>query len=254
MIISAGVAALAGSALATATAHADPTIAGAGTIEPGTQQFGNTLCPDTDRETCSNVQFWKLNGTAGDQVTIDWQHGGGDENSYVSELRVYPEGTDDFSINNVNSLFSFYIGANDKAQSVFTLPQTGTFPLQFIAGCCGDDDAGPYDFSTTIERAVKLFISSPHRKAQIRRNTSVVVNVRGAEGAPYDGLTVTLTGVWRGKSRRLGTATSSNGVAKFALRLPRSTRMKTIRLRAFVSGVDRYLDAQSSMVKVKVKG
>jgi hypothetical protein len=252
MIISASLAALAASL--PASAHADPTIAGAGTIEPGTQQFGNTLCPDMDRETCSNVQFWKLNGTAGDQVTIDWQHNGGDEYSYVVQMRVFPEGTDDFSINNVSSLFSFYIGANDKAQSVFTLPQTGTFPLQFIAGCCGDDDAGPYDFSTTIERAVKLFISSPRRKARISRNTSVVVNVRGAEGAPYTGLPVTLTGVWRGTNRRLGTATSSNGVATFALRLPRSTRKKTIRLRASVSGVDGYLDAQSAMVKVKVKG
>ena len=67
-------AALAVSLLCAAGAQADPTIAGAGTVVPGTQQFGNTLCPNPPTgPSCQDWQYWKLNGTSGDQVTINWQ-------------------------------------------------------------------------------------------------------------------------------------------------------------------------------------
>ena len=81
----------------------------------------------------------------------------------------------------------------------------------------------------------------------------MTVNVRNPDGGPLNGLPVKLTGIWRSKNHRLGTATNSAGVATFLLHLPKSTRKKTIRLRASVSGVDGYLNARSSTIKVKVK-
>jgi len=231
-------------------AQADPTIAGSGTVKPGTQQFGNTLCPSPDDEPeCFDRQYWRLNGTAGDQVTINWEHGGG-STSYVYRMSVWPAGTDDFSLNNADEIFSFYVGDNDKAQSVFTLPQSGTFPIEFAAGCytCG----GPYDFSTTVEHAVKLFIASPARKARISRNSTVAVSVRDPDGAPLSGLPVKLTGTWRSKGHRLGTATASHGAATFALRLPRSARKRWVKLRASSSAGGGYLGAKSTTVKVRV--
>jgi len=244
--------AIAAALLIAPAAQADPTIAGAGTVMPGTQQFGNTLCPDQPSDSCPDEQFWKLNGTSGDQVTIDWEHGGPDYPEYVNRLQVYPEGTTDFSISNVSPLFTFDLPSNNKAQSVFTLPQTGMFPLRFLTNdCC--DVGGPYDFATTIEHAVKLFIGAPKAKSKIKRTSQVTVNVRNPDGAPLSGLPVKLTGVWKGKNHRLGTATSSAGLATFQLHLPRSTRKKTIRLRASMSGVAGYLNARSSAVKVKVK-
>jgi len=233
--------------LAAPSAQADPTIAGAGTVVPGTQQFGNTLCPGS---ACPDYEYWKLNGTAGDQVTIDWEYSGGDV--YANSLRVYPEGTTDFSLNNVNPIFNFNTGSNGKAQSIFTLPETGMFPLRFEAVCC-NDHGGPYDFATTIEHAVKLFIGAPRPKEKIKRTSAVNVTVRNPDGGPLNGLPVKLTGVWKAKNHRLGTATSSAGVAAFQLHLPKSTRKKTIRLRASVSDVDGYLNARSGTVKVKVK-
>jgi hypothetical protein len=233
-------------------AQADPTISGSGTIKPGTQQFGNTLCPSPDdAPDCFDRQYWRLNGTAGDRVTIDWEHGSGSSTDYVQELNIWPAGTDDFSLNNANTIFWFYIGDNDKAQSVFTLPQSGTFPIEFESECytCG----GPYDFSTTIEHAVKLFIASPARKARISRSSTVSVSVRNPDGAPLSGLPVKLTGTWKNKSHRLGTATASNGAATFAVQLPRSTRKRWVKLRASFSGGTGYLSAKSSTVKVRVK-
>jgi macroglobulin-like protein len=243
--------ALAIAAIVPATAQADPTIAGAGTVRPGTQQFGTTLCPDPPSgPRCFDEQFWRFNGTAGDRVTINWQDTV--SYSYVTTLEVYPEGTDDFSINNVNPMFDFEIGDNSKAQSVFTLPQTGMFPLRFYTDICCDF-GGPYDLATTVEHAVSLFISSPARKAKIKRASTVTVAVRNPEGAPLSGLPVKLTGVWKAKNHRLGTATATAGAATFQLRLPRSTRRKTIKLRASVSGVPGYLNARSPTIKVKVR-
>jgi hypothetical protein len=232
-------------------AQADPTIAGSATIKPGTQQFGNTLCATPDDEpSCYDRQYWRLNGTAGDRVTINWQHASGSYTDYVSELNVWPAGTDDFSLNNSDEIFSFYIGDNDRAQSVFTLPQSGTFPIEFESDCW--DCGGPYDFSTTVEHAVKLFIASPARKARISRNATVSVSVRNPDGAALSGLPVKLTGTWKNKTRRLGTVTSANGAATFAVQLPRSARKRWVKLRASFGGTTGYLSARSTTVKVRV--
>jgi hypothetical protein len=256
-IISAAVAAFTCLMSAGAAHAADPTIAGAGAVVPGTQQFGNSSCRDTyeDGEVvdeCPDWQYWTLTGTAGDRVTVNWQHSNPVADP-VERLAVFPVGTDDFSINNVEAITAFYLGSNNRAQSIFTLPQTGTYPLRFEADCCGDV-GGPYDFAVTVQHVARLFITSPRARAKVARNgRTVTVNVRNPDGAPLDGLTVRLSGSWNGRTRSLGAATSSGGVSRFTLNLPRGTRGRSVKLRAALSGAPGYVTSRSAPVSVRVR-
>lgn len=231
-------------------AQADSTIAAAAMITPGTQHFGNTLCPDVPGDPCPDHEYWKLNLLAGDRVAIDWQVTGAD--TYACCLSVLPADTTDFSINNVSALRYFVLGSNGKAQSIFTAPRSGMYPLLFEA--LGLTAGGPYDFVARVEHAARLRIASPTAGRRISRRAKVTVNVRTPNGVAIDdpALVVTVRGTWAGRSRIVGRAPTAGGVARIGLKLPRSARGQSLTLRASVAGPG-YRRASSSAVRVRVK-
>src|SRR5205823_2290095 len=134
-VVGVGVVTLVGAAGAFAGGGAN--LASAPTISPGQQQFGNTT--DGCEGNCEGADFWKLSLIAADRVTVDWESSAGNygcgTEAYAAKLEVWPVGTTDFSINNLQPSQTFYIGDNDKAESTFTANGTGVFPLVFKAQC-----------------------------------------------------------------------------------------------------------------------
>ena len=169
---------------------------------------------------------------AGDRVTVDWasttdSNGG----PYAPTLYVYPAGTTDYSINNLNPLDEFGIGSNEKAESTFVANKSGSFPssssgpiataaaprwpLQFHRPC------------TTRARADgKPWHHEPLARAHhtpLPHSGKLVLFAHLADGtAVSGGLTATASGSWASKWHPIGTATATAGKLVLAYRLPAS--------------------------------
>jgi hypothetical protein len=211
-------------------------IATAPTVVFGQHTFGTTATGEYD---CGPAEFWNLSLQPGDQATIDW---GATQRSYANELFVYPAGTTDFSINNVQWLDRYLLGENAKAEAVFSSGTGGNFPLIFAAEDCDEDHhAGPYDFTVTDQHAVTATLRQfPH----IRPTTTLTATASLVSGAPVpDGLVFTLGVTWPGGVASY-TAASVGGGLTFPIALPETAEGKTA---TFV--VSRPADAQYLAVK-----
>jgi hypothetical protein len=238
--------------VATAQAAGGSNIESAPQVSPGVQTFGTT---GTGRYQCAAADYWNLSLAAGDEATIDWMSvtdsDGGD---YANELSVYPAGTTDFSINNVERMHEFSIGDNDRAESIFSANTTGSYPLIFwrASGRCSSP-GGPYSFTVTVKHSVVLFLGSV--KKLDRRSGTISVGVHTPEGQPITdpGLRVSLRGSWPGhKASELAGGSPSGGIVSLSVKLPKSTRGKKVSIRAISAGAG-YRSAHSSLRTVRVK-
>jgi hypothetical protein len=233
-----------------ASAAGGSNIAAAPTAVVGQQEFGNTT--DGCYLNCYGADYWKLSLIAGDHVRIDWESSGGSEcNSYVDELKVWPIGTTDFSINNASPFQQFGIGANNKAESTFTANATGVFPLMFEA--CDDpaDAGGPYDFTVNVRHLARLSFQVPSR---IPTRTRVHIQAHYPDGTAINGagLIVQIRGWWSRSWHVLGSATPVGGVASVLLTIPHQERGKVIKLEAAASGTS-FLGSHTGARQTRVR-
>lgn len=233
---------------ATASAAGGANIASAPTVVYGQHTFGTTA---TGRfENCYPAEYWSLAMKAGDQVTIDWA---ASSREFAYKARIYPAGTTDFSINNVSSLESFYLGSNNHAEAVFKSGLSGSFPLIFIGEeGCSQPSPGPYDFTATIQHALTVSLKSYTR---IRTTTMIAASANLVDGSPVpDGTAFNLSVTWPNPNHESATytATSVGGAFSFPLALPASAMGKTATLIVSRPADSQFLAAESAKLQVKV--
>lgn len=227
-----------------ASAAGGSNIATAPTILFGQHTFGTTATGEWD---CGPAEFWNLALLPGDQATIDW---GAAQRQYAWEAVIFPAGTTDFSINNVEPLNRYFVGENNKAEAVFSSGTGGNFPLIFAAeGCDDDHPAGPYDFTVTDQHAITISLQQyPH----IKPTTVVHATANLVNGAPVpDGSAFTLQASWAG-SVLTYTATSVAGGLSFPLALPEAAEGQTVTLVVSRGPDGNFLEAKSASYEVRV--
>jgi hypothetical protein len=211
-----------------AFANGGSSVASAPVVASGQQEFGNTT-DATWIDGCGGADYWILSLLSGDQVTIDWETS---DMAFTNELRIFPAGTTDFTINNTESVLDDNIGGNDKQQSTFTAGPQGAYPLVFLAEGC--DVGGPYDFTAYITHVMSA--SLPPLPPAF--TGTATVGVHDSAGNPLSGaftvlMQVSANGVpWT----TVGTGTPSNGVAVVAYSVPTTLAGRRVQFRAQVSG------------------
>jgi hypothetical protein len=242
---------LCGSAPA-AVAAGGPNIASGTLVTPGQQMFGDTSAGEYN---CGPADYWNLPLLAGDRARIDWTSlQDSDGIDYASGLALFPAGTTDFSINNVEPAEEYYLGSNHRAESVFAAGTSGTYPMVFtMSGCGGSTPGGPFNFTAYVTHAIVVSMGSVSGLAD--RRGSVTVRAHRPDGQPLSdpAVHVSLIAAWRGrKPHPVATASPVNGKARLAVKLPQSTRGKKVTLRAVASGTG-YRAARSASRKVRVQ-
>jgi hypothetical protein len=177
----------------------------------------------------------------------------GNTGDYADTLDVYPAGTTDFSINNVNPAFQFSIGDNHRAESIVTAGSTGAYPMVFSDSYSCGRAGGPFNFTATIKHSVVLSLGSVKKLAG--RAGPVKVGVRTPDEQPItdSALQIRLIGSWTGhKAVKLANGSPSNGSVTLNVKLPKSAYGKNVSVRAQASGGD-YLNAQSGVRTVQVR-
>jgi hypothetical protein len=227
-----------------ASAAGGATIASAPIVPFGVHEFGTTATGEYD---CGPGEFWDVVLQPSDQITIDWETA---KEAYAYEVVVYPAGTTDFSINNVEPLERYFLGNNGKAEAVFSSGTGGTFPIVFAAsGCNEDNNAGPYDFTVNRQRAILVNLA-PHQN--VNTNTTLGATATFANGAPVpDGLSFTLEASWGDGSTLYG-ATSSGGALSFPLALPESAIGDTASFVVTRPGDSQYQAVKSGILESRV--
>lgn len=220
------------------------TIASAPIVPFGVQEFGTTATGEYD---CGPGEFWNVVLQPSDQITIDWETA---KEEYAYEVVVYPAGTTDFSINNVEPLERYYLGDNGKAEAVFSSGTGGTFPIIFAArGCDEDNHAGPYDFTINRQRAILVSLAP---QQNVNTNSMLGATAHFADGTPVpDGLSFTLEASW-GDGNALYTATSSNGGLTFPLALSESAIGDTVSFVVTRPGDSQYQAVKSGVLESRV--
>ncbi|HKP88600.1 MAG TPA: hypothetical protein VJT75_01380 [Thermoleophilaceae bacterium] len=226
-------------------------IASAPTVVYEQQSFGNTADPNTSSEGCGGGRhaWWSLPTSAGDRITVDFEGTG------AEYARVWPVGTTDFNVEDKNYRETKHLGSNDKAQLVFTSPQTGTMPLEFTTDICNfsvSGEPGSYDFTAYVRHAVRLAVP---RRESVSRVATMRIGAHTPDGASINdpSLVVTLQAHNRGgKFRRVGSASVQDGRATVSYTLPKSWRKHDVYLRAVATGpnyVTETSPTQHSVVK-----
>ena len=196
---------------AVASASGGSNIASATTVTFGQQEFGNTSVGKYGD--CYPATYWNLPLGAGDEVTIDWETS---DSRFAEHLHVFPAGTTDFSINNVESLDTFELGVNNKAESRFTVGTAGVYPFLIHGSCEGT--GGPVDFTATVHHEL---ITALQPYPSVNTNSIVVGTASLANGLPApDGLGYALTVTWPGGGSAISTGVSVGGSIAFQLGLP----------------------------------
>lgn len=238
---------LAALAPAPASAAGGSNIATAPNVVYGQHTFGNTGRGEWD---CGPAEFWNLAMNPGDQVTVDWAAA---DRDYAVKAVIYPAGTTDFSINNVESVVYAYIGENNHAEMTFSTGTAGSYPLIFEASGCGSGGhPGPYDFTVTLQRALTISLKN---YTHIRTTTVISASANLADGSPVpDGMAFTLTVGWHSPDHEsvLYTATSVGGAFSFPLSLPETAKGKKATLVVSRGPDPQFLGAESAKVEVKV--
>jgi hypothetical protein len=228
-------------------------IASAPLVAVGQQEFGNTLdgcyggCPGYPDDG-NGADYWKASLIAGDHVTVDWEStADGDGNFYANHLDVWPVGTTDYSISNVNALDEWDMNANGKAESKFVADKTGVFPLMFWSYWA----QGPYDFTLTVHHLPRLAFSPPRA---ISNGSKLSVGVHYPDGTAVsgDGLLVAIYGQWKKANHLLGSGSPANGTAEITVKIPKGEHGKKIRVFAYASGSS-FVTARTPYRRVRVK-
>jgi hypothetical protein len=230
-----------------ANAAGGANIASAPTVAYGQHTFGTTATGSYQK--CYPAEYWSLVMKAGDQVTIDWATSSHD---FAERALIYPAGTTDFSINNVNALEYYELGSNNHAEAVFKTGVSGSFPLVFIGDGCYEPTPGPYDFTATIQHSLTISLKS---YTHIRTTTTISASANLVDGAPVpDGTAFNLSVTWPNPNHESATytATSGGGAFSFPLALPESAKGKTATLIVSRPADPQFLSAESAKLQVKV--
>ena len=232
---------------ASASAAGGANIASAPAVVYGQHTFGTTATGSYEK--CYPAEYWTLPMKAGDQVTVDWATA---NREYAYKALIYPAGTTDFSINNVNPLEYFYLGSNNHAEAVFSTGIGGSYPLIFAGDECGGPTPGPYDFTATLQRALTISLKN---YTHIRTTTVISASASLADGSPVpDGLVFNLTVDWHSPTHEsvLYTASSVGGAFSFPLALPETAKGKKATLAVSRGPDPQFLGAESAKLEVKV--
>jgi hypothetical protein len=233
---------------AAAPASGGHNIESAPAVVYGQQEFGNTA--DSGEFNCGHADFWNLSLRSGDQVTIDWETSDGVNARY---LYVFPAGTTDYSINNAQALHEYQLGENDRAESIFSAPATGNYPLIFLAAGCVeglDPGEGPYDFTARDQHVVVVNL---RQVFHVNTTSTLTGQASLADGTPVpDGLVFTLTASWQGHGNAQYTASSSGGTLSFPLSLPASAQGADVTFIVTRPADNQYLAAKSAALSVLV--
>ena len=243
---------------ASALADGGTSIAGATSVTPGQQEYGNTAtgaqtpsqqdCADSD--SIHYRSWWSLAVSAGDHVTIDWA-----TQQYMG-LFVLPEGTNDYTLGNVSSVVTQVPNSNGANQATYVVPQDGTLPWEFASdtGTCDASgaaaDPGPYNFTAFIRHGVVLTLPPQPRK--LPTAGTEIIRVHSPDGAPISdpSLTVTLTLVQR-HPLTLGHAVVNAGAARIRYRVPARYAGKRVTIKATSQGAE-YVNAATRSGTVSV--
>jgi hypothetical protein len=236
----------------TASAEGANSIAGAPSIVPGQQEFGNLVNGLVTKNECEDndySDFWALQVTAGDQVAIDWEA----QQLHYTELNVYPAGTTDFDYPQTERLLHQELNSNLKDEATLTANSTSTLPIKFTSSgwSCLEGTPGPYAFTVTITHGLSLGL--PHVSSLPRQGT-VSIGVHNPEGGaisdPAISLTLQIKG--RGLWKTIGTARDASSTAVVHFVVPSSLRRQRVTLRALASGPG-YVAATSGHLKVRTR-
>ncbi|MCM0621817.1 hypothetical protein [Nocardioides bruguierae] len=206
------------------------TIEGSEKIRSRVQYYGTT---ETYEDAQGNhYEYWRLPVAAGDRVRIDWEI---EDDSY-NMLRVFPVGTDDFSVGS-SDYDEYYAESNNRQRTEFTSGRAGDHVLMFFSRYYRN--GGTYNFNATMLHASTL---RPGRIAKGRRTgTTAVKAVDSAKKAIKSGMTITMQGkVGKQKWSKVGRASLKKGTASVKWALPKSWRGKKVVLRFLGSGRNYY--------------
>ena len=233
---------------ATAFAAGGKDINSAPAVQFGAQQFGNTASDGGQRfNDCEDAtSWWNMDVTAGDRISIDL------DAPLDHSLYVFPVGTTDFTVEETYSEGKEEAaqrnGRNGKARLVLTAGRSGTMPMVFQA--CNDNAAGPYSFTAHVQHALVLAVPPMRR---LRRNGTVTVGVRDAEGNPINsGVTALIEVRHDGKWGVVGAEAVQSGTAIVNVKIPRSFVGQRKRLRAAAGGPG-YVTERSSTQRVEIR-
>lgn len=235
-----------------AVAAGGPDIASSAAIVPGQQMFGDTSAGEYD---CGPADFWHLVLSAGDRATVDWSSlQDSDGNDYAYGLYVFPAGTTDFSINNVDPYQTYDIGENHRAESSFVAGTAGSYPLVFTkAGC--DDSAlgGPFNFTVNVTHAVVVSMGSVRSLRHRHGNVTLGAHRPDGQAITDPNLHLSVIASWhRHRPHPVATGSPVNGSVTVAVRLPRSAAGKKVKLRTVASGAG-YRTARTGSRTVRVR-
>ncbi|MBS1862359.1 MAG: hypothetical protein JSS68_11690 [Actinobacteria bacterium] len=249
-----GLIALSGALLpASAFAEGGKTIATAPPVVYGQQEFGNTATgQEYPGKGCGLLgigkyydEFWIVNATAGDVLTINWSGANG------TTLRLYPAGTTDYTVfGETNSPAAEQeLNPNGSSQLIYTVPVSGVMPLEFaVCDELSGEPPGPYNFTATAQHG--LSVNLPPRSYI---NTNSVINGSAAlSSAPApSGMAFTLTATWP-KGSASYTATSVGGGLSFQLALPEETVGQTVTLALSRPADSEYVAPKTVEIQTKV--
>jgi hypothetical protein len=243
-----------------ALAEGGKSIATAPSVVYGQQEVGNTATgKEYPGKGCGlfgegtfRDEFWMLNMTAGDRLTINW--GGVNE----TKLWLYDVGTTDYTVFNYETIATEQeLNGNGKNQLQYTASVSGAMPLEFsICSYGGENESpGPYSFIAADQHALLAALMP----VPIITQTSVLSGtVSLADGTPApDGLLFHLVAKWHSGGQLVRAATSATtaaGALSFQLALPAETAGKTVRLSVSRAEDSSYLASRSTPLNVVVTG
>jgi len=231
-----------------ASADGGPTIAGAPSVTYGQQEFGNLTNGAQSPGVCDKeyAEWWLLPAISGDQVTIDWEA----DQVTSTEMDIYAAGTTDYTVGNVQPLYTSDLNSNGKNQLTLTATRDANLPVEFRVITCGGDTPGPYDFTAYVSHEMVLGLST----VPAALSGAVDVGVHNPDGVALSGaplqvaLQVSKIGVpWT----TIGTATPVNGGAAINYSLPSSFAGSQVKFRALGTGAG-YLNAASAVDSVRI--
>jgi hypothetical protein len=239
-------------AVSSASAAGGSSIASAPTVVYGQQEVGNTAADygsQTRTGDLNGDSWWRLQATAGDRITIDWE-------GNADELNVWPAGTTDYNIeansdDGVSSNFvSAYNGANLKMETVLTVPRDGSYPLEFLTDypfCGCGVDPGPYDFTAYVQHAL-VIASTATRSNRRQHRTSFWFSVANPDGAAITDPNLRFVDqIWNGRKWVNGPVSAAPFA--FSVRWNQGARGRWQRVRIVVFGQG-YISTASRTVRV----
>jgi hypothetical protein len=168
--------------------------------------------------------------TAGDDVTINWEA----QDPYTT-LALWPVNTTDYNISQSQPVTTQNPATNGKNELTYTAPVSGVMPTMFSVDGCYGGATGPYDFTVSVEHAVRLAVP---RIGVLRHHTAIAVGVHTPDGTPITDPSLKIEVQVKSGSRWLnvGTGAPVNGVAHVHATLPTRLRGKKVHLRAQALG------------------